>query len=112
MTSSEPVPAAPQASGADGDLLRVENLVKHFDSTRGVVLRRAAGQVRAVDGVSFSIRRGETLGLVGETGCGKSTTGRVLAGFLPATSGPVTFDGRDAGDRRTGGGDSRPLLLR
>ncbi|HEY7881960.1 MAG TPA: oligopeptide/dipeptide ABC transporter ATP-binding protein [Streptosporangiaceae bacterium] len=95
-------PAGSPPAGAAGDLLRVENLVKHFDVSRGVLLSRTTGQVRAVDGISFSIRRGETLGLVGETGCGKSTTGRVLAGFLPATSGQVTFDGRDAGETRRG----------
>jgi len=81
-------------SGSD-DLLVVNQLVKHFPASRGVVLRRATGHVRAVDGISFTMRRGETLGLVGETGCGKSTTGRMLAGFLPATSGQVTFDGTD-----------------
>jgi oligopeptide/dipeptide ABC transporter ATP-binding protein len=95
-------PAGSPPAGAAGDLLRVENLVKHFASSRGVLLSRTTGQVHAVDGISFSIRRGETLGLVGETGCGKSTTGRVLAGFLPATSGQVTFDGRDAGETRRG----------
>jgi len=102
VTETPSAPTGPQAAGGAGDLLRVENLVKHFTSTRGVVLSRTAGQVRAVDGLSFSIRRGETLGLVGETGCGKSTTGRVLAGFLPATSGRVTFDGRDVEETRRG----------
>ena len=102
MNGNGTAPAGSPPPGAAGDLLRVENLVKHFASSRGVVLSRTTGQVRAVDGISFSIRRGETLGLVGETGCGKSTTGRVLAGFLPATSGQVTFDGRDAGETRRG----------
>ncbi len=100
MTS--PVPGA--AESADSELLVVRQLVKHFPATRGVVLRRATGYVRAVDGISFTMRRGETLGLVGETGCGKSTTGRMLAGFLPATSGQVTFDGVDLDEaRRTDG---------
>jgi oligopeptide/dipeptide ABC transporter ATP-binding protein len=93
------------STAADGELLRVDGLVKHFPATRGVLLRRAAGHVRAVDGISFSMRRGETLGLVGETGCGKSTTGRILAGFLPSTAGQVTFDGQDLDQaRRTGAG--------
>jgi peptide/nickel transport system ATP-binding protein len=94
----------PAAAAPGGELLRVDNLVKHFPATRGVVLRRGTGQVRAVDGISFTMRRGETLGLVGETGCGKSTTGRMLAGYLPATAGTVTFDGADlARARRTDG---------
>jgi peptide/nickel transport system ATP-binding protein len=98
-------PASARASAPDGgELLRVDRLVKHFPATRGVVLRRAAGYVRAVDGISFTMRRGETLGLVGETGCGKSTTGRMLAGFLPATSGQVTFDGADLGQARRADG--------
>jgi oligopeptide/dipeptide ABC transporter ATP-binding protein len=89
---------------AAADLLQVDGLVKHFPADHGVLLRRTAGQVRAVDGISFSMRRGETLGLVGETGSGKSTIGRILAGFLPSTAGQVTFDGRDLDQvRRTDG---------
>lgn len=73
-------------------LVRVENLVKHFPITRGVIIQRVAGAVRAVDGVSFNIHRGETLGLVGESGCGKTTAGRTILGLYPATSGSVTID--------------------
>ncbi len=98
MTSPAPAQSPPPAPAAE--LLRVDQLVKHFPATRGVVLRRATGYVRAVDGISFTMRRGETLGLVGETGCGKSTTGRMLAGYLPATSGEVTFDGADLAEAR------------
>jgi peptide/nickel transport system ATP-binding protein len=97
-------PAPGMSEPAGSELLVVQQLVKHFPATRGVVLRRATGLVRAVDGISFTMRRGETLGLVGETGCGKSTTGRMLAGFLPATSGQVTFDGVDLDQARRSDG--------
>lgn len=81
--------------GTDADvLLRVEGLTKHFPVREGV-LRTVRGHVRAVDGVSFTLRRGETLGLVGESGCGKSTTGRALLRLVEPTSGQVYFDGRD-----------------
>jgi oligopeptide transport system ATP-binding protein len=78
---------APQA------LVEVQNLTKHFPVTRGIVIQRKVGAVRAVDGISFSIARGETLGLVGESGCGKTTAGRTLLGLYPATSGRVIIDG-------------------
>lgn len=71
-------------------LLRVNNLKKYFPIKRGIV-RRKVGDVKAVDGVSFDIYEGETLGLVGESGCGKSTTGRVILQLYPATSGEVIF---------------------
>jgi ABC-type oligopeptide transport system ATPase subunit len=76
-------------------LLEVRDLVKHFPLTRGVLLRRQIGAVRAVDGVSFALMPGETLGLVGETGSGKSTTARLIVRLLEATSGEVHFDGQD-----------------
>ena len=79
------------ASRADG-LVRVRDLTMHFPVTAGV-FRHVVGYVRAVDGVSFDIERGETLGLVGESGCGKSTTGRLLLRLLSATGGSVQFDG-------------------
>lgn len=76
-------------------LVKVQNLTKHFPVTRGLVLERQVGLVRAVDGISFEIQRGETLGLVGESGCGKTTAGRTLLGLYPATSGDVFIDGHD-----------------
>jgi oligopeptide/dipeptide ABC transporter ATP-binding protein len=75
-------------------LLEVRDLVRHFPIRRGF-FGRAAGQVRAVDGVSFDIRQGEVLGLVGESGCGKTTTGRCVLRLIEPTSGTVRFDGRD-----------------
>ena len=76
-------------------LVEVRDLVKHFPVTRGVIFRREIGTVHAVDGISFDVRRGETLGIVGETGCGKSTTARLISRLLEPTSGSIVFDGRD-----------------
>jgi oligopeptide transport system ATP-binding protein len=73
-------------------LVVVENLVKHFPITQGIVIQRTVGQVRAVDGVSFFIQKGETLGLVGESGCGKTTVGRTMLSLYPLTSGRVIID--------------------
>ena len=75
-----------------GPLVRVEELTKHFPITSGVIFDRVVGAVRAVDGVSFEIQKGETLGLVGESGCGKTTVGRTLLGLYPATSGKSIID--------------------
>lgn len=77
---------------AHKDLLVVKNLVKYYP-VRGGVFRSVIAQVKAVDDVSFTVREGETLGLVGESGCGKSTVGHTLLGLIPYTSGSVTFDG-------------------
>ncbi|MFH1906287.1 MAG: ABC transporter ATP-binding protein [Chloroflexota bacterium] len=80
---------------ASQPLVIVENMTKHFPVRRGIVIERKVGAVRAVDGISFSIARGETLGLVGESGCGKTTAGRTLLALYPATSGSVIIDGQD-----------------
>jgi oligopeptide transport system ATP-binding protein len=76
-------------------LIQVENLTKHFPITRGAIIQRQVGAVQAVDKVSFDIREGETLGLVGESGCGKSTTGRSIVQLLRPTSGKVLYRGKD-----------------
>jgi len=76
-------------------LIKVENLTKHFPITRGIVFQREIGAVQAVDNVSFEIHEGETLGLVGESGCGKSTTGRTILQLHRATSGKVFYDDTD-----------------
>jgi oligopeptide/dipeptide ABC transporter ATP-binding protein len=78
----------------DGSLLVVRDLARHFPIRKGV-LGRTVGHIRAVDGVSFEIRRGETMALVGESGCGKTTTGRLVLRLLDPTRGQVIFDGGD-----------------
>ncbi len=77
------------------DLLVVEGLKKYFPVTRGLVFQREVGQVKAVDDVNFTVKRGETLGVVGESGCGKSTMARCIARLLEPTGGTITFEGRD-----------------
>ncbi len=86
--------AEPATAGA-APLVQVRELIKHFPITRGIVFQRKIGAVRAVDGVSFEIARGETLGIVGETGCGKSTTARLMMRLLDASGGEIRFEGRD-----------------
>src|SRR4051794_29785319 len=75
-------------------LLSVRDLHTHFPVKRGL-LRRTVGQVKAVDGVSFDLAPGQTLGLVGESGCGKTTVGRTILRLIPATGGQVNFEGED-----------------
>ncbi len=77
------------------ELLVVEGLEKYFPVTRGLVFQKTIAQVRAVDGVDFTLNAGETLGVVGESGCGKSTMARCIARLLEPTGGKITFDGRD-----------------
>src|SRR5258708_4493113 len=82
-------------AGAGDVLLRGENLVKHFPVKSGRLLPGERDYVHAVENVSLEVRRGETLGLVGETGCGKSTLARCVARLYPLTGGKITFDGQD-----------------
>jgi oligopeptide transport system ATP-binding protein len=90
-TSSVTAPVPPEA----GPLVEVEDLRVYFPIKEGIIRERHIGDVRAVDDVSFSLRRGETLGLVGESGCGKSTTGRAMLRLYEPTAGRVLFDGTD-----------------
>src|SRR5205809_3408611 len=89
------------------ELLVVEDLEKHFPITRGIVFQREIGRVRAVDGVSFTVNKGETLGVVGESGCGKSTMARCVMRLLDPTGGRIIFEGRDI--TKLSRTDMRPL---
>ncbi len=77
------------------EIIAVKELKKYFPVTKGVFFSKVIGHIKAVDNISFSIRQGETLGLVGESGCGKSTTANVLLGLEPPTSGQILFEGED-----------------
>ena len=90
-------------------LIEVKNLVKHFPIKRGVVIQHKVGAVKAVDDISFDVARGETLGIVGETGCGKSTTARLLCRLLDPSSGTIIFEGEDIAQRK---GDDLKALRR
>jgi oligopeptide/dipeptide ABC transporter ATP-binding protein len=103
-TTAEAAAESPETSGA---LLTVSGLVKLFAVTRGIIFRHQVGTVQAVDGLDFSVTQGETLGLVGESGCGKTTTGRLLTRLLEPTSGHIAFDGHDITHLRPG--QMRPL---
>ncbi len=91
---TEPMSAEPASSKGPAALLSVRDLKTYFPVKQGL-LRTRVGDVRAVDGVSFDVSPGETLGLVGESGCGKSTVGRTILRLVPATAGSVTFEGHD-----------------
>lgn len=93
MTTTSVEPAQPER--ADEPILRVRGLVKHFPLTKGVVMRRQVGAVQAVDGVSFDAYPGETLGIVGESGCGKSTVAKLIMALERPTAGEVLFEGID-----------------
>jgi ABC-type oligopeptide transport system ATPase subunit len=89
-------PAVRRDTLGEGDnILQVRDLRKEFPITKGILFKRQVDAVRAVDGVSFDVRRGETFGLVGESGCGKSTTARMICRLLDPTSGTIDFEGTD-----------------
>lgn len=95
MTMTSEIKAQSEIPHPDSeDLLQVKDLVKFFP-IKGGILQRTVAQVQAVNGVSFNVKKGETLGLVGESGCGKTTVGRTLLRLTPATSGSVIFEGKD-----------------
>ena len=93
VTVAEQEALAPEPTG--DELLVVDSLEKHFPITRGIVFQKEIATVRAVDGVSFTVKQGETLGIVGESGCGKSTMARCIMRLLDPTGGRVVFDGQD-----------------
>jgi peptide/nickel transport system ATP-binding protein/oligopeptide transport system ATP-binding protein len=111
MTDSAPVgpslnPQPSTLSPSNGELVRVDGLVKYYP-VRGGLLYRTVAEVKAVDDVSFAIRPGETFGLVGESGCGKTTVGRTILRLVPATAGSVTFEGKEL--FKVGGGEMKRL---
>ena len=89
----ELIPPPNKSEGTPDALVVVQSLKKYFPVTRGIIIQRQVGNVKAVDGISFSLKPGETLGLVGESGCGKTTAGRTLLGLYPATSGEIHIAG-------------------
>jgi peptide/nickel transport system ATP-binding protein/oligopeptide transport system ATP-binding protein len=106
VTTPVTEPAEVPAPASDA-LMSVTGLTKHFPVTRGIIIRHRVGLVRSVDDVTFDVTRGETLGIVGESGCGKTTTARMLTRLIEPTAGQIIFDGRDITHLRPGA--MRPL---
>ncbi|MFJ6568316.1 ABC transporter ATP-binding protein [Streptomyces sp. NPDC091292] len=92
---AEPAGLAPEPVAAGEPILEVRGLVKHFPLTRGIVFKKQIGAVKAVDGVDFDLRQGETLGIVGESGCGKSTVAKMLVHLEEPTAGEIRYKGED-----------------
>jgi oligopeptide transport system ATP-binding protein len=110
-TISQSQDASTPPQGADSDaLVRVRNLKMYFPVTEGAFVTRVVAHVKAIDGIDFDIRRGETLGLVGESGCGKTTTGRCILQLEKATDGQIWFDGQEL--NRLDKAGMRPLRQR
>ena len=95
MSVQTPAETRPATRTTEEPLLQVEGLTKRFPITRGILFQREIGNVHAVEDVTFDIRKGETLGLVGESGCGKSTTARLITKLIEPTAGRIVFDGHD-----------------
>ncbi|MBX2998730.1 MAG: dipeptide ABC transporter ATP-binding protein [Caldilineaceae bacterium] len=101
-SNQSPVVTVPAGGNSQDILLSVRNLKMHFPITRGIIIQRQVGSIKAVDGITFDLIRGETLGLVGESGCGKSTTGRAILQLYDPTDGAVIFEGQDLTKMRSG----------
>src|SRR5215468_3780025 len=95
MSAQPALAEEPLRVPAGDDFLLVDDLKKHFPVTRGIIFQKQIAAVKAVDGVTFSVNEGETLGVVGESGCGKSTMARCIMRLLEPTGGRVLFRGRD-----------------
>jgi peptide/nickel transport system ATP-binding protein len=95
MSQAQPTQTLAEERAVPDALIRIENLTKYFPITQGILFQREVARVHAVEGVSFSIAEGETLGLVGESGCGKSTTARLITKLIEPTSGQIFFEGED-----------------
>jgi oligopeptide transport system ATP-binding protein len=106
MVATAPTHAPTAQNGAE-PLLDVRDLVMHFPLTQGIIFQKKVGAVQAVDGISLQVNPGETLGLVGESGCGKSTTGRAILQLYKPTAGEVIFKGKDL--TKLSGGDMRKM---
>jgi len=107
MTAPQSQPETASVTSSSDALMAVTGLTKHFPVNRGIIFRRRVGLVRSVDDVSFDVARGETLGVVGESGCGKTTTARMLVRLIEPTAGRIVFDGHDITHLRMGA--MRPL---
>src|SRR3954447_15942279 len=97
-TEANAIQTPAPTTGSGDKLVEVRDLVKHFPISKGVIFQKQVGAVRAVDGISFDVKRGEALGIVGETGCGKSTTARLVNRLLQPTSGSIKVDGQEIAD--------------
>src|ERR671924_2183296 len=107
---AEAAPGGGDAVSLDGALVELQDLKVYFPIKSGIVLDRHVGDIKAVDGVSLEIKRGETVGLVGESGCGKSTVGRTILRLYEPTDGRIVFDGQDI--THLGERELRPLRRR